>query len=209
MATEAKTEPRKTKLYAYLPIAPLAASISKFAEEYIPKECLLKDKQVRTDPIERDSHITVFFGLENKEPSQDLIEACKRLGSITIKLDKLKVFEVRDKVFDDGSKHSFDVLVYDILDDYGKLPILHRLWGDAYGISEEEEAKKDYPYHPHLTIAYLESGRGAPLASVLTIQRCFPESDRSSWWILNKVHVKEFKGSVKYHVPLGSEFMGN
>jgi 2'-5' RNA ligase len=207
MATEAKTEPRKTKLYAYLPIAPLAASISKFAEEYIPKECLLKDKQVRADPIERDSHITVFFGLENKEPSQSLIEACERLGSIAISLDKFRVFEQRDKVFDDGSKHSFDVLVYDITDEYGKLAILHRLWGDAYGISAEEEAKKDYPYHPHLTVAYLEPGMGAVVAKIA--QENYPEVNRCSWWILNKVHVKEFKGSVKYHVPLGSEFTGN
>lgn len=193
-------EAKKKCLYAFTPFTGASKLITHFAETCIPRQHLLQDKTVKEDPIERDTHITVFFRLENKAPSAELIAACKKLGPFSVKLGDLKVFQQRDKVFDDGSKHSYDVVVIDVVDPSGKMHLLHRLWGDAYGISAEREAKTDYVYHPHLTIAYQVAGTGEDTVERAKLMGLFTGTEI----VFTKVLVKEFRGDkdIKYTVEL-------
>jgi len=156
--SENKEEAKKPIFYyAYAPLTQLGKKIVDFATEKINPDHLLDDKDVHPDPIERDTHITVFFKLPHKNVSEELLEQAALLGPINFRLGGLGVFETRDKKFDDGSVHSFDVVYIKVNDTNEELKNLHALFGESFGVPASEE---EYPYKPHLTVAYQVKGTG-------------------------------------------------
>lgn len=183
--------------YAYSAFPKISDKIVKFATEHIPKEHLLNDVAVRTDSIERDSHITVIFKIEDRMPSEWLFNECRKLGVFSVELGDVHVFEQREKKFDDGSKHSYDVVVVDVQDTEGKMLKLHKLWAQEYGIDLNKE---DYPYKPHLTISYQVAGTGTKTAETAKGLGLFKGQKLE----FSMIVVKEFRGSKipKYFVSL-------
>lgn len=189
---------KPTLLYAYAPFPHLSESLVRFATEHLPKEHLLQDELVRKDPIERDSHITIAFGLPDREPSQALHEQCHAVGQFTVELGDLRVFEQRDKVFGDV-KRSYDVVVIDVIDKRGHLKKLHQLWSEDYG-----HPKDEYEFHAHFTISYQVAGTGAHTVSTARSLGLF----KGQTVVCNEIRVKEFRGKkdAKYVVWMNDDW---
>lgn len=181
---EAKVE----KLYAFAQVPELAQLIVDFADLVIPKEWLLQDEAVKKDPVERDTHVTLFFGLPKQEPSAELKKALLDLGSFEVQLGELSKFECRDKVFEDGTKHSFDVAYIAVVDPSGKLQKLHDLLGADFKAKDEHEK-----YTPHLTIAYLKPGQGQAVVERGTKLGFF----RDKGFKIDKVLFRQFRSLDK------------
>jgi len=195
--TETKELQKPVFLYAYAKFEEVSKAIIDYAENHIPAVYLLRDEAVRKDPIERDSHVTVFFKTPDREPSQHLREQCLAHGPFDLWLGDAHCFEIRDKMFDDGSKHSFDVVhiqVADAAPDF-KLKKLHDLFGADYKAKSEHET-----FEPHLTIAYVKPDTGKEVVEHLNNFKFLAKQKLH----FDQIHLKEFRGKpgVKYTVSL-------
>jgi 2'-5' RNA ligase len=139
----------------YLPMIDLDELTPKLNEsitDHIDKDDLLDDKDVTDNPIETHHHITLHIGLgfDDKKYTQ----VSDRHEPFTVTIGGLGKFSNKEKKFDDGTVHSYDVLWVDIKDQDGKLLALHEDFVDTFD--------KKYPqkeYKPHLTLAYLKHGK--------------------------------------------------
>lgn len=92
---------------------------------------------------ETDSHITVLYGLETRNPD-DVIELLQGSGPVTVEFGEVSLFE----------NEKYDVLKVSVVS-----PDLHKL---NKLLRDQLEWENDYgdSYLPHVTIAYLKTGEG-------------------------------------------------
>jgi hypothetical protein len=116
-----------------------------------------KEKKLR--PLETHPHITAAYNVP--EITWKMGTQMRTRMPIPFQLSHVHVFEVRDKEFEDGTKHSFDVLVWKLAPS-AELKDLHDYIVTTMGVVDP------YPvYSPHLTLAYLKPGAGAKYKEVL------------------------------------------
>lgn len=121
---------------------PLASKIRKFGE-LIPDEDLYDDGSGEHGR-ESDVHVTVKYGLHT-DKAKDVRDVIGDMPSVTLKLDKMSVFNNDDYI----------VLKLDIESE--NLHELNKL------ISDNLECTDTFPdYHPHATIAYLKHREDDP-----------------------------------------------
>ncbi len=137
----------------------------------------IPDGDLAPDGRELEAHCTVFYGVHFMSPSERLRDALKNFGPVEIKLGKTSLFENPDA----------DVLKVDV--ESPDLQRLHKLIGRVVPTHETHPK-----YLPHITIAYVRSGKGKKYAgnSALVGQKLRFDS-------------VEFSGRKGYHetLPLG------
>lgn len=107
----------------------------------------IPDADLSSDGREKESHVTVKWGLHFQTPSMRLRAALKDFGPVELTLGKTSLFENADG----------DVLKVEV-----DSPDLHRL---NKLISRVVPTHSTHPtYIPHATIAYLKRGRGKKYA---------------------------------------------
>lgn len=100
--------------------------------------------------VETDPHVTVLYGFHDNVDMNKLKEELIPLIELDITSDEISIFE----------NEKYDVLKYDIKSD--KLFDLNKI------MTENFDYTTDFPdYHPHVTIAYLKSGKGKKYMSKL------------------------------------------
>jgi 2'-5' RNA ligase len=199
MTTEVKKPP--VFLYAFAEFENLKNAIVAYAETHVPKQYLLNDPVVRKDPIERDPHVTVFFKVPSRAPSQRLKAQFARRNPFDLQFGEAKVFEIKDKRFDDGTLHSYDVVYIEVLDNERRqLTELHSLIGEDF----ETKSEHGEVYTPHVTVCYQKPGTGKETAEhINTFGYIVCDSLR-----FTSVHFKEFRTddkSVKYTLSLSGK----
>lgn len=103
----------------------------------IPKD------ELASDGLERESHVTVLYGLLDKDPDQ-VKEVLKEVAPFQVTLRETDIF---------STSPSFDVVIHKV-----NSPALHRL---NEQLRERCPHRLTYPdYHPHATIAYVKKGYG-------------------------------------------------
>lgn len=110
-------------------------------------QCNVQPRDIGTEGVEENPHITVKYGLHFQTPSAKLRQALKTFGPITVTLGKTSLFKNDDA----------DVLKVDV-----DSPDLHRL---NRLIARIVPTFDSHPvYKPHMTVAYLHPGRGEKYA---------------------------------------------
>lgn len=117
----------------------------------IDPEDIYTEEKDRTYGLEDEPHVTLLYGLHSDEINdQDVIDVCKEKKVGDIKLYNASLFENKD----------YDVLKFDA--DNEVLFEINKNLEDNFPYST------DYPdYHPHSTIAYIKSGKGAKYVDML------------------------------------------
>jgi hypothetical protein len=125
---------------------PISQDIYNWNLKNIPDQILTGDGR------ENDVHVTIKFGLHIVDFTEirDLFVNEK---PVKIKLGKISLFNSKD----------YDVIKIDV-----DSPELHRL---NKLISDSVETTDTYPeYHPHITLAYVRKGAGAPYNGLRTFE---------------------------------------
>lgn len=118
----------------------IASAIQKWGKAQIADEDVYTDPDDQTLGREKDTHVTVKYGLHTNSPNE-VIKLIEDFGHFTIKLGKVSKF----------SAEFFDVLKIEVHSEK-----LHELNGL---ISDNLECTDKHPkYQPHVTIAYVEKG---------------------------------------------------
>lgn len=117
-------------------------AVRAFSRMFITDDKLYKDPE---DPDgfgrEDEVHVTVKFGLHEKEPGPDLLKIIEQTEPFEIEVGPISLFE----------NEKFDVVKFDISGE-GLFKLNAR-------ISRELECTDTYPeYHPHMTVAYVTKG---------------------------------------------------
>jgi hypothetical protein len=103
--------------------------------------------------LEKDTHITIFFGILGDVDPKDVV---KKLKDITvpeyIELKDISIFETNDL---------YDVVKFDIDDKHEILTGINNYIEDIF------PNKKTFEYHPHCTIGYVKKGRGVKYIQTL------------------------------------------
>jgi len=93
--------------------------------------------------LEKESHITILFGLLKDVPEDDIKERLASIPKPLIELKNISIF----------SGNEYDVVKFDI-----ECQLLNNLHDS---LSELPKKEDDHPvYHPHMTISYVKPGRG-------------------------------------------------
>ena len=107
-----------------------------------PRDLFRKKEGDWTYGLEDDFHITVKWGIVTKDP-EEVKKAVKGFHGGEVQLYKIDLFE----------NDEYDVLKINADSD--------ALWELNKGISDKLETEDSHPtYNPHVTIAYVKSGRG-------------------------------------------------
>jgi 2'-5' RNA ligase len=105
----------------------------------------IPDDELADDGKETDIHITVKYGIHT-EDAENIRKLIEGFGEITATLGKTTTFPPNEK-------HNYDVLKIDVTSE--DLNELNHL------ISDNLECTDTFPdYHPHVTVAYLQPGKG-------------------------------------------------
>jgi protein-tyrosine phosphatase len=123
----------------------IAQKIVEWSVENIPNENLYDDDTKRYGR-ELESHITVLFGLLTND-SKDVEKILKDEKPVRVKFKKTKVFE-----------NDMDAIFIEV--DSEDIDRLHKK------LSELDNEDQQPDYHPHCTVAYVESGLGKEYAGV-------------------------------------------
>jgi 2'-5' RNA ligase len=132
----------------------IANKITTFAKN-IPENELSIDEADSRFGIEKEPHVTVLYGLDNKITEEQLTEVLKGTPPITLELGKTSLFDTNE---------DYDVLKVDVKSD--QLTALH------------EKIKKEFEtpgltfkeYNPHVTIAYMKKGKAQKYAGSTTFE---------------------------------------
>lgn len=113
--------------------------ILKFSRSLIAEEDLSEEPGYG---VEDEPHITIFYGIKEATPNEELEEAMERIGPFkSVKFAGLGMF--------DAPEH--DVLIVEV--DAPQLVELHNAIEKIY-----PDNGKNMPYHSHLTVAYVKKG---------------------------------------------------
>lgn len=120
----------------------------------IPEDKLQIDEKENQFGIEKEPHITVLYGLDNKVTAQEIENAIAGTPPITAKFGKVSMFE----------NEKFDVLKVDI-ESPELMAINEKI---AREFSTPGQTFTDY--QPHATLAYLKKGEGAKYVGDTTFE---------------------------------------
>lgn len=118
----------------------------KKIQSQIEKEDIFYEEGDRSFGLEDSPHITLLYGLHqgvSTDMVKDVIKDCEYYDMDAYKISLFKSEE-------------YDVLKFDIKP-YGKSPNFLK---DINNKLKKLEHTQTFPYHPHMTIAYLKSGKG-------------------------------------------------
>ena len=107
----------------------------------------VEEGTLAADGIEKEPHVTVYYGFNLGFDVQDLSDLLKRRKPVTFTVGKVSRFECPE----------YDVLKYDIVS-----PDLE----DLHSVIQKrlsDLTPSEHEYHPHLTIAYVEKGSNKEL----------------------------------------------
>ncbi len=112
------------------------------------KDIYTDDNSDRSYGLETEPHVTLLYGIHDKEVEDDkVLEACRKYQIGEIVLHNASLFE-NDK---------YDVLKFDVRYPYKGGAFLHKINKELTKLPNTNS----FPdYHPHCTIAYLKSGAG-------------------------------------------------
>jgi hypothetical protein len=97
--------------------------------------------------LETDPHVTLLYGLHDGVSIEDIKKVISKVTFDLCRIDNPSVFE----------NEEYDVLKYDVEYATRGGAFLHKINNELKNFPYTS----DFPeYHPHLTIAYLKSGRG-------------------------------------------------
>lgn len=118
-------------------------------QDMIKPEDIYEDESDDSYGLENEPHVTILYGLHNEVSSEDVKRVLKDFAFGPCRLTNASLFE----------GPPYDVLKYEI---------------DGDGLHEANLQLKRFPYtsdfpeyHPHLTIAYLKTGKGKRYADAL------------------------------------------
>jgi 2'-5' RNA ligase len=165
----------------YLPLIDLSfitSDIKKLADS-IDKDDLLNDEIVTKHPIESDHHITLHFGL----PFDDKMykKVASETSQFILTIRDFGSFTNKDKKFDDGTTHSYDILWVDVKDPGSDLSSLHEK------LVEESGIKPRNAFKPHVTVAYLKYGKAQKYIDEWNVQ------DRYWSNVITEYQVKKYR----------------
>lgn len=117
-------------------------AVQQFSRMFITDDKLYNDPEEPSDFGREDEvHVTVKFGLHEKDPGPDLLKIIEQTEPFEIEVGPVSLFE----------NEKFDVVKFDI-EGEGLFRLNAR-------ISAELECTDTYPeYHPHMTVAYVTKG---------------------------------------------------
>ncbi len=133
----------------------------------------LYDNEEKEYGLEIEPHVTVLYGLKDKEIDEDeLVKLFSMISCPEVYAAKISLFE-NDK---------FDVVKWDI--DSEELTILNKMVTSMFPF------KSDFPdYHAHVTIAYCLPGTGKAYCEDLKT----PKKNKIDYWIYSKANGKKIK----------------
>ncbi len=102
----------------------------------------IKDSDLAGDGIEDEPHITLLYGLDKDIETEDVKDALSKIKFGDVKLKKVSMFE----------NEKFDVVKFDVEGE--------GLQEAFRSLSKLPNTNKYPDYKPHVTIAYVESGKG-------------------------------------------------
>lgn len=134
-------------------VADLSA-LDKATPQIDPDDLYIHPSLRKGNALETDRHLTLLFGMK-EGLSPTLTKAITSLvRPFWVKAAKLGAFLTRGKTFDDGTVHSYDIL-HVVLEESKHQELTH--------IRElamrDTNTVPEYPFKPHLTLAYLKAGR--------------------------------------------------
>lgn len=112
-------------------------------------------KGTKEDPgygREDEPHVTLLYGIHSDVPDSDVEKIIDKITQPTIKLNKIDIFDNKDK--------GFDVVKFNIVDK--SLTKMNDLLKTLPYTSDYDE------YHAHATIAYVKAGKGESYVRDLT-----------------------------------------
>jgi 2'-5' RNA ligase len=114
----------------------------------IDEKDIYTDDSDRSYGLETEPHVTLLYGIHDKEVEDDkVLEACRKYQIGEIVLHNVSLFE-NDK---------YDVLKFDVRYPYKGGAFLHKINKELTKLPNTNS----FPdYHPHCTIAYLKPGEG-------------------------------------------------
>jgi 2'-5' RNA ligase len=157
----------------------LEFACATFVQTQIDQEDFLKDSEVNQGRnVEARQHITLHLGAKSR--TDGMTKFIKALPQFSLIIDGLGVFSNEPRRFEsDGKEHSWDVLYAQVQDHSGSLEKLHEM------LVRESGVPADYPFHPHLTLAYLKFGRA---------QKYIDKAKIGPWSLkMQQVHFKTFQ----------------
>ncbi len=144
----------KGTLLAQVKLEGIQEAIADYIRQHIQKGDLLVDDQINKGrAIETDTHVTLHLGAPQRLEAIDKV--IRRTEVFDVTIEGLDCFSNAPRKFTDdpdGKEHAWDVLFAKIADPLGRLVQLHRLF------VQETKIEPDYPFHPHVTMAYLRHG---------------------------------------------------
>jgi 2'-5' RNA ligase len=153
----------------------------EFVNEYVDEKDKCKDPMIfKGRCIEDDPHITLLMGLPDEDAAK-VKKACESIGVFEIIIGSAGKFS-SERTFEDGKKHSWDVLWRDVISPKGELQTIHENLKKLFGVEWH------FPeYKPHLTVAYLTHGSAEKYLHLLEAQ---------TWKIVIKeVIIKKFQSN--------------
>jgi DNA topoisomerase-1 len=124
--------------------APLARKIKSWVRQWVSKDILVDDG------LEKNLHITVKYGITTDRPLAALRAALAPLGPVKARLGTIKVFDTND---------GFDVLYLSV--DSPDLVAANEAVRGAVSCDDTHPT-----YTPHITLAYVEKGKGYDVVGI-------------------------------------------
>lgn len=182
MAKESKKDGQKYD-FGCLMLEIKAATIPHYAEilaGFKPAD-LYESEKVGEFGIEYDPHVTALFGFHDDGKASypgAVMKAAKLLSSSSIGLTLTGVSNFHNPLY--------DVVKFDVKS--SGLVSLNA------GIAKRFEHTNTYDYHPHLTLAYVKSGKG-------------PEYCEKIWELLGKKPIRLVGNKLMYSRPSGDKII--
>jgi len=162
--TDAAGTDEPTRYIALLPLTDVIGEL-KYIRSLIDEADLCDDIAVVGRKVEGkeglvaqpcETHLHISLGYKLPPLTWPLGEKLKKIPGHVIKLDGFGLFKSVDKVFHDGTTHSYDCLYANVMDTEGKY--IHHIQDM---ISKATGTECPYgEFKAHVTLAYLKSGTG-------------------------------------------------
>jgi len=142
-------------------------------------EKIIDKKDLHTEGLEKEPHVTLLYGLHKDNDDNDILETIEKHKIGKLRLTNPSLFK----------KDEYDILKFDIKDD-----VLGKINKDL----KKFDHTTDFPkYKPHVTIAYFNSGKGEKYVKELKGKEFTVKPNKISYGKPNKSGSSIIKKEIK------------